>query len=198
MSAMNIAPVTLDGLIVRLCPLTLAHIPRLCAVGLVPELWQWVPTQVRSADDMVTYVETALAEQARGQSLPFAILDRKTGDVIGSTRYGNIEPAHRRLEIGWTWVMPLYQRTGANRDAKRLLLTHAFETLGAHRVELKTDSLNEKSRTAIARLGAVEEGIFRKHVITDTGRIRDTVYFSIIDTEWPAIKVKLTEGLPPS
>ncbi len=197
MSAMPIAPVTLEGPLVTLCPLARAHIPGLCAVGLVPELWKWVPTQVRSADDMVAYVETALAEQARGQSLPFAILDRMTGTIIGSTRYGNIEPNHRRLEIGWTWVMPQYQRTGANRDAKRLLLTHAFEHLGMHRVELKTDRLNEKSRAAIARLGAVEEGIFRKHVITDTGRIRDTVYFSIIDSEWPAIKANLAATLPP-
>jgi RimJ/RimL family protein N-acetyltransferase len=124
-------------------------------------------------------------------SLPFVIVDQASNRIIGSTRYGNIDTTHRRLEIGWTWLTPGFQRGLANTEAKRLLLTHAFETLGVNRVELKTDALNEKSRKAIARIGATQEGIFRKHLITASGRVRDTVYFSIIDSEWPAIKVRL-------
>src|SRR4030095_155250 len=112
-----------------------------------------------------------------------------------STRYGNIDLANRRLEIGWTWVAPAYQRTAVNTEAKLLLLTHAFERLGVNRVELKTDALNQKSRTAIARLGAVEEGTFRKHIVTASGRVRDTVYYSIIDTEWPTVKRRLETWL---
>jgi RimJ/RimL family protein N-acetyltransferase len=144
---------------------------------------------------MRAYVETALAEQRRGVSLPFATVAQANDEVIGSTRYGNIAPADHRLEIGWTWYAAPYQRTAANTEAKLLLLTHAFEALGAMRVEFKTDALNVRSRTAIARLGAVEEGTFRKHMRTASGRIRDSVYFSIVDTEWPAVKARLTGKL---
>lgn len=140
---------------------------------------------------MHRYVTTALDELQRGVSLPFVIVDQASGQIIGSTRYGNIEVAHRRLEIGWTWLTPAFQRSRANTEAKLLLLTHAFEILGMHRVELKTDALNAKSRAAIGRIGATQEGIFRRHMITASGRVRDTVYFSIIDSEWPAIKAKL-------
>ncbi|HEX9391980.1 MAG TPA: GNAT family protein [Usitatibacteraceae bacterium] len=184
-------PVTLTGKAVRLEPLRMAHVPALVHVGLAPELWRWIPSPVTNAEEMRAYVELALDEQRRGVSLPFAIVDQAGGEVIGSTRYGNIELAHRRLEIGWTWLTPAFQRGPANTEAKRLLLTHAFETLGMHRVELKTDALNDKSRKAIARIGATQEGIFRRHLITASGRVRDTVYFSIIDSEWPAIKVRL-------
>ena len=111
--------------------------------------------------------------------------------MIGSTRYANIDRANRRLEIGWTWLARSHQRTAANTNAKRLLLGHAFDTLGAMRVELKTDALNQQSRNAILRIGATQEGIFRKHLITASGRVRDTVYFSILDTEWPAVKRRL-------
>ncbi|MBB4841861.1 RimJ/RimL family protein N-acetyltransferase [Paucibacter oligotrophus] len=192
---LQLAPVTLSGRHVRLEPLSLAHVDELAAVGTAPELWTWVPTQVRNRDEMQAYVETALAEQSRGQSLPFAILDAPSGAVIGSTRFGSISAKDRRLEIGWTWVAPSHQRSGANTEAKTLLLTHAFEALGALRVELKTDVLNAKSRAAILRLGAQQEGIFRRHVICSTGRVRDTVYFSIIDAEWPAVKARLASLL---
>jgi RimJ/RimL family protein N-acetyltransferase len=188
---MNPEPVTLSGKVVRLEPLALAHAPALAVVGLDPELWRWIPTQVADAAQMQTYVQTALAEQARGASLPFAIVLQAGGQVIGCTRYMNIERAHKRLEIGSTWLTASAQRTSANTEAKLLLLTHAFEVLHANRVELKTDALNSKSRAAIARLGAVEEGLFRKHVVCASGRIRDTVYFSIIDSEWPAVKARL-------
>jgi RimJ/RimL family protein N-acetyltransferase len=144
---------------------------------------------------MQSYVATALAELERGVAVPFAIIDGTSGRPIGSTRFANIERAHYRLEIGWTWIARAFQRTAANTEAKLLLLTHAFDVLGANRVEFKTDARNETSRRAILRLGALQEGIFRKHVITASGRIRDTVYFSIIDTEWPSVRTRLRERL---
>jgi RimJ/RimL family protein N-acetyltransferase len=192
---MTIQPVTLAGRHVRLEPLALGHVDGLASVGLDPELWRWNPTAVTTVDEMRDYVVTALDEQRRGMALPFAVVDQASGQVIGSTRYANIVPEHHRLEIGWTWYAVPYQRTAANTEAKLLLLTHAFETLGAMRVEFKTDALNVRSRTAIARLGAVEEGTFRKHMRTGSGRIRDSVYFSIVDTEWPAVKARLTGKL---
>jgi N-acetyltransferase len=188
---MSVEPVTLEGRHARLEPLQRAHLEGLAAVGLDPDLWRWIPTQVRTREEMSAYIETALEEQERGVSLPFALIEKSTGRVIGSTRYGNIEPAHRRVEIGWTWVARDWQRTAINTEAKYLLLRHAFESLGCNRVELKTDSLNERSRAAILRIGAREEGTFRNHMITSTGRIRHTVYFSVIDSEWPGIKARL-------
>ena len=171
------------------------HVDALTRVGLDPELWRWIPSSVSSAEEMRGYVATALDEQRRGVSLPFVIIARDTEQVVGSTRYGNIDLANRRLEIGWTWVTAAHQRTAVNTEAKLLLLTHAFERLRVNRVELKTDALNLKSRAAITRLGAIEEGTLRKHLVTSTGRIRDTVYFSIIDTEWPAVKRRLEAWL---
>ncbi len=188
---MNVAPVILEGSHVRLEPLAKAHLAGLTQVGLEEELWRWIPVPVRTAEEMGAYIDTALEEQKRGVSLPFALIERATGRAIGSTRYGNIDRTHRRAEIGWTWVAREWQRTAVNTEAKYLLLRHAFETLGSIRVELKTDSLNEKSRAAILRIGAQEEGIFRNHMITASGRIRHTVYFSIVDCEWPAVKARL-------
>jgi len=192
---MKVAPVTLSGRAVRLEPLALDHVDGLSRVGLDPELWTWVPRAVTTPEEMAGYVRSALADQEKGVALPFAIVDQKGGRPIGSTRYGNIEPAHRRLEIGWTWVATAFQRTAANTEAKLLLLAHAFDTLGAIRVELKTDALNQRSRAAIRRIGGVEEGTFRRHLITASGRVRDTVYFSILDHEWPAVKARLTSML---
>ncbi|PYT46851.1 MAG: GNAT family N-acetyltransferase [Acidobacteria bacterium] len=188
---MNVAPVMLEGSHVRLEPLAKAHLAGLAQVGLEEELWRWIPVPVRTVEEMAAYIETALQEQERGVSLPFALMEKATGRAIGSTRYGNIDRTHRRVEIGWTWVAREWQRTAVNTEAKYLLLKHAFETLGCIRVELKTDSLNEKSRAAILRIGAREEGIFRNHMITAKGRIRHTVYFSIVDPEWPAVKARL-------
>lgn len=202
-SAMKVEPVTLRGRVVRLEPMRIEHVDALAKVGLDPELWRWIPSPVRDAQEMRAYVETALEERSRGASLPFVIFEQAGGEVIGSTRYGNIEPRHFRLEIGWTWITAHQQRTGANTEAKLLLLTHAFEALGANRVELKTDALNAKSRAAIRRIGAVEEGTLRSHmVIPWAHRIRDTVYFSIIRSEWPQTKARLEElsrasGPPP-
>jgi len=191
----TVEPIVLVGTHVRLEPLTLEHVDALAQVGLDPELWRWGLSALTSVDDMRAYVETALDEQRRGVSLPFAVVDRARDEVIGSTRYGNIVPADRRLEIGWTWYAAAHQRTAANTETKLLLLAHAFETLGVMRVEFKTDALNVASRAAIARLGAVEEGTFRKHMLTASGRVRDSVYFSIVDTEWPAVKARLTRKL---
>ncbi|MGH9676497.1 MAG: GNAT family N-acetyltransferase [Candidatus Acidiferrum sp.] len=188
---MIVKPVTLEGRYVRLEPLAKTHLAGLAEVGLDPELWWWIPTAVGTNEEMAAYIATALQEQERGVSMPFALIEKSTGRVIGSTRYGNIERTHHRVEIGWTWVARDWQRTAINTEAKYLLLRHAFETLGCNRVELKTDSLNERSRAAILRIGAREEGAFRNHMITSSGRIRHTVYFSIIDSEWPTVKAQL-------
>jgi RimJ/RimL family protein N-acetyltransferase len=192
---MIVTPVTLEGRHVRLEPLAKGHLAGLAEVGLDEELWRWIPTAVRKREEMAAYIETALDEQQRGVSLPFAILEKATGRAIGSTRYGNIDRTHHRVEIGWTWVAREWQRTAMNTEAKYLLLKHAFESLGCMRVELKTDSLNEKSRAAILRIGAKEEGIFRNHMITASGRIRHSAYYSIIDSEWPAVKARLEAKL---
>ena len=188
---MTVFPVTLEGRNVRLEPLALSHLTGLAEVGLDEELWRWIPVPARTREDMAAYIETALEEKERGASLPFALVEKATGRPIGSTRYGNIDRTHHRVEIGWTWVARKWQRTAVNTEAKYLLLRHAFETLGCIRVELKTDSLNERSRAAILRIGAREEGIFRNHMITAGGRIRHSVYYSIIDSEWPGVKAKL-------
>jgi N-acetyltransferase len=192
---MVVTPVTLEGQHVCLEPLSKAHLTGLAQVGLDEELWRWIPIPVRTPEEMAAYVEMALQEQERGASLPFAILEKTTGRIIGSTRYGNIDRTHHRVEIGWTWVAREWQRTAMNTEAKYLLLRHAFETLGCMRVELKTDSLNEKSRAAILRIGAKEEGIFRNHMITSSGRIRHSAYYSIIDSEWPSVKARLVSRL---
>jgi len=188
-------PVTLEGRHVRLEPLSLAHHDRLCAVGLDAELWRWGLSTLATPADMRAYIETALAWQAQGTAVPFAIVARATGQVVGSTRYANIERADRRLEIGWTWLARAAQRTPANTEAKYLLLRHAFEVLGCIRVEFKTDVLNEPSRAALLRIGAKQEGILRSHMITASGRIRDSVYFSIVAGEWPAVKAGLEQKL---
>jgi N-acetyltransferase len=193
--AMKVEPVVLEGAHVRLEPLLRTHLAGLCEVGLAEELWRWIPLPVRTAEDMAAYIDLALQEQANGVSLPFAQIERATGRVIGSTRYMNIEKTHHRLEIGCTWIGPEWQRTAVNTEAKYLLMQHAFERLDCMRVELKTDSLNAKSRAAILRIGAKEEGTFRNHMITSAGRVRHTVYFSVVDSEWPEVKGKLESRL---
>lgn len=192
---MQVVPAVLEGRYVRLEPLTISHVQPLSQVGLDEELWRWIPVPVRTAADMTAYVETALKERDSGLAVPFVQIERASGRVVGSTRYASIERTHRRLEIGWTWVAPAWQRTVINTEAKYLLLRHAFEALGCMRVELKTDSLNERSRAAILRIGARQEGIFRNHMITSSGRIRHSVYFSIIDSEWPEVKSRLEARL---
>jgi RimJ/RimL family protein N-acetyltransferase len=197
---MLVEPVTLEGRFVRMEPLSLDHVDGLCAVGLEPSLWTWIPSAVTTPEQMREYVESALADRAAGRALPFATIDRASGQVVGSSRFAAIDTHSRRVEIGWTWIGTRWQRTYVNTEAKLVMLAHAFEQWGCIRVELKTDRLNERSRAAIARLGATEEGIFRQHMITASGRLRDTVYFSILDTEWPAVRarldVRLATGVP--
>src|SRR5208283_1669620 len=141
------------------------------------------------------WMDKAIAEQARRESLVFVTAARSSGELAGSTRFMNIDRANRRVEIGSTWIAPKWQRTAINTEAKYLMLRHAFETWGCIRVELKTDALNQGSRNAILRIGAKEEGTLRKHLITWTGRVRDTVYFSLLDEEWPAAKSGLEQKL---
>lgn len=188
-------PVTLAGRHVRLVPLSPAHVPALWEVAADEDLWRWTMASVRSEEDLRRYVDAALAAQGAGSALPFATTEAGTGRMIGSTRFGAADPTHRRVEIGWTWVGRDWQRTPVNTEAKYLMLGHAFETLGCVRVELKTDVLNQRSRSAMLRIGAREEGVLRKHQITERGRVRDTVYYSIVDDEWPAVKARLEEML---
>ena len=192
---MPVTPVTLEGRFVRLEPLSMNHLAPLCEVGLDPELWRMGLSVIGSQDDMTSYIATALQWQAEGTALPFVTIERSSGTVVGSTRFANIDRGHRRVEIGWTWIARPWQRTPVNTEAKYLMFTHAFETLGCIRVELKTDSLNEKSRNAMLRIGAKEEGILRNHMITQGGRIRHTVCFSITNDEWPGVKRSLEEKL---
>ncbi len=192
---MKVEPVILEGKFVRLEPMRVDHLPALCKVGLDESIWQWTANVVKNEKDLEGYVRTALAEQALGTALPFVTIELASGTVVGSTRFGNIDTVNKKAEIGWTWINPKWQRTVINTEAKQLMLTHAFETWKCIRVELKTDANNERSRNAIRRIGGVEEGILRNHMITETGRYRDSVYFSIIDAEWESVKANLTSKL---
>ena len=188
-------PVILEGRRIRLEPMAERHFGDLVAVALDPPLWRWTIMGPQDEAGLQRWFDTARANAEAGTELPFATIERATGRAIGSSRYLSIVPEHRRLEIGWTWVATAWQRTGANREAKLLQLTHAFETLGANRVEFKTHSMNERSRTALAGIGATFEGVFRNHMIMPDGSIRHSAYFSVIAEEWPAVKARLEDGL---
>ncbi len=190
-----VEPVVLEGSRVRLEPLRPDHLADLTRVALDPALWQWTIMGPQDEPGLRRWIETALANAEAGTERPFATIDRATGRAIGSSRYLSIVPEHRRLEIGWTWVGTAFQRTGANREAKLLQLTHAFETLEANRVEFKTHARNERSRNALAGIGATFEGVFRNHMIMPDGSIRHSAYFSITAEEWPTIKATLVAGL---
>jgi RimJ/RimL family protein N-acetyltransferase len=171
--------------------MTMEHHAGLTAIGLDPEIWRLTVAVVRTPEEMRSYMESALRLQAERSSLPFVTIERSSGRIVGSTRFGNYDPLNRRIEIGWTWLAGAWQRTATNTEAKYLMLTHAFERLGCVRVELKTDVLNLPSRKAMTRIGAKEEGILRKHTLMWTGRYRDTVFYSILDAEWPQVKARL-------
>jgi len=192
---MNIEPVILEGNAVRLEPLRRDHNPALCAVGLDPELWRLNPTQALTPEQMTDRIEELLAGQAAGTDLPFVTVERASNTVVGGTRYMNIDRPNNHVEIGGTWIARPWQRTAINTEAKYLMLRHAFETWGCIRVELKTDALNQQSRAAILRIGAREEGTLRRHVVTWTGRVRDTVYYSVLDDEWPGVKAELEKKM---
>lgn len=190
-----VEPVTLEGTHVRLEPMSLDHLAGLTQVGLDAEIWRWMPMFVQSPQDMRTLIEEALAEAAAGTMVPFTTIEVATGKPVGSTRYLSIVPQHRRLEIGWTWIAPPWQRSTVNTEAKLLMLQHAFEKLGALRVEFKTDALNERSREALLKIGAVEEGVFRHHMVMPGGRRRDSAYYSVIEEEWPRVHQHLETRL---
>lgn len=178
---------------VRLELLTMDHTDDLLKHGMLdPAIWDYLPFNAwEKRSDAESFIENALQEQRAGSRIPFAIIDLESGEAIGSSSYGSIREPHRSVEVGWTWVSPRFQRTAVNTTCKWLLLRHAFEEMKCIRVELKTDHRNSKSQNAIARIGAKKEGVFRNHMILPDGFIRDSVYYSIIDSEWPDVKAHL-------
>ncbi len=189
----TVLPVTLEGSVVRLEPLRREHAELFWDVAKndLEEIFRWIPYTMKTPQDFEKLIDKAFDEQERGESVVFATVERPSGRTIGSTRFMNIDRTNRRAEIGSTWIAPAWQRTAVNTEAKYLMLRHAFEEWKCIRVELKTDALNQKSRNAILRIGAKEEGTLRRHLITWSGRVRDTVYFSILDNEWPEVKARL-------
>jgi N-acetyltransferase len=188
----KIEPLTLTGRIVRLEPLQETHVPDLCRVGFDPEIWRWMLYgNIDSEEKMRWFVRRLLEWQSKGETLPFAVIHREEGRAIGCTRYMELAPERGGLEIGGTWYGREYQRTGVNTECKFLLLRQAFEVYSCIRVQLKTDRNNLRSQGAIERLGAVKEGILRNHMIRPDGTVRDTVYYSILDQEWPVVKEHL-------
>lgn len=190
-----LAPVRLEGRHVLLEPLAMDHAAALFAAADDPELFRYLPDRLTAAGDHRVFVERALADHAQGKALPFAVRMQRTGEIVGTTRFGAVEMTHRRAEIGWTWLSRAAQRTAVNTECKRLLLGHGFDALHLNRIELKTDALNQASRAAIARIGAQQEGIFRQHMVMPDGRVRDTVYFSIVRSDWPAVRSALDARL---
>ena len=187
---MDLTPFSLAGRQGRLEPMQRGHLPGLTAAGADPGIWRWYSVNGATPDTMRAFVDDALDMQAKGTAVPFTVLDAG-GAIAGSTRFGNIAPAYRRAEIGWTFLAPRCQRTGVNTEMKYLMLRHAFESWKLSRVEFKTDALNDKSRNALRRIGATEEGTLRSHMVTFTGRVRDSVYYSVIDSDWPRVKRRL-------
>lgn len=177
-------------------PLALRHALDLLEAGRDESIWRYMMTDAfATLDDAEAWIRGALAEQNAETRIPFAIVERAAGRAIGSTSYLDIRPAHRALEIGWTWIAPEFQRTHVNTQCKLALLEHAFETLGAVRVQLKTDARNVRSQKAMERIGAVREGTLRRSMTLPSGFVRDSVYYSIIDGEWPAVRATLTARL---
>lgn len=196
MHLMNVQPITLTGRFVRLEPLTENHVPDLTVAAGDESIWRYmVYGTVTNQEQMRAWVQSMLEEQARGTDLPFAVIHLESGHAIGATRYLNIAPPNLAIEIGGTWYAVAHQRTAVNTECKYLLLRHAFEELGCVRVQLKTDTRNLRSQHAIERLGAVKEGVLRKHMILPDGFIRDSIFYSILDTEWPTVKANLVAKL---
>ena len=189
--AAMIEKVTLENQTVRLEPLAEHHVQGLLDAGHFSEIWQYMPVAIQADEHAAGFVAYAQQMHAAGTALAFAMIQPSTGQFIGSTGYWNADLPNRRIEIGFTWITPEHQRTAVNTAGKLLLLTHAFETLELNRVEFKTDALNERSRAALKRIGAVEEGTLRRHMVQPDGRLRDSVYFSVIREEWPKAKTNL-------
>ncbi|WP_116189384.1 GNAT family N-acetyltransferase [Paenibacillus taihuensis] len=191
---MDVKPVVLTGRRVELVPMGREHVEGLYEAGRYPEIWEITQGTIATLDDAKSYVEKALSQQG---DMRFVIKDRESGIILGSTRLFDISVANRGLEIGSTWLTPSVWRTSVNTECKYLLLRHCFETLGTIRVQLKTDMRNTRSQRAIERLGAVKEGVLRNHMILPNGMIRDSVYFSILDREWPSVKERLESLMNP-
>jgi RimJ/RimL family protein N-acetyltransferase len=192
-----VTPITLTGSVVRLEPIRHEHAGLFWEVAKndLDDIFRWIPYRMQTQEDFQQLVAKAFHEQERGESVVFTTIENASGRVIGSTRFMNVDRNNRRVEIGSTWIAPAWQRTVVNTEAKYLMLRQAFDVWRCFRVELKTDALNQKSRNAILRIGAKEEGTLRRHVVTWTGRVRDSVYFSILDSEWPTVKARLEEKL---
>ena len=188
-----VLPLKLEGSVVGLEPVRREHAQQFWEVAKndLDDIFRWIPYSMKAPEDFQGLIDKAFEEQERGESVVFATVERSSGRVIGSTRFMNIDRVNRRVEIGSTWIALPWQRTPVNTEAKYLMLRHAFEVWRCMRVELKTDALNQKSRNAILRIGAKEEGTLRRHLLTWSGRVRDTVYFSILDNEWTAVKARL-------
>ena len=183
-------PVSLQGARVQLEPLQVEHASGLREAASDGELWKLWYTSVPTPEGVDAYIASALAERDAGVSLPFVVRDAG-GAIVGSTRYCHVDAANRRVEIGYTWYAQRVQRSGLNTEAKFLLLRHAFDTLHCIAVEFRTNWFNQRSRTAIARLGAKQDGVLRNHLVMPDGSLRDTVVFSIIAAEWPAVRRNL-------
>ena len=188
--------IILENEIARLTPLNENDFSELNKIAYDPRIWEWGMSNVVNAGDLQKYISVALEERSAKASYPFLIFDKKMNCVAGSTRFVSISIPNNRVEIGWTWIHPKHHGTGLNKACKYLLLQFAFEMLKVNRVELKTDVLNLQSRKAILKIGAIEEGVFRKYQVTSTGRVRDSVYFSIINIEWENIKNTIFKDLP--
>lgn len=185
----------LEGQLVVLEPLEAHHEDPLFAAAQHPAIWEWLAPIGESRESFSTWFAAGLADSEAGREGVFATVDRSSGEPIGSTRYLNVREAHRGVEIGWTWLTPSMWRTGANIEAKLLLMEHAFQTLGCMRVEFKTDARNERSRNALAALPAGFEGIFRKHMLMPGVGVRDSAYYSVIDEDWPGVRANLERRL---
>ena len=196
MAYMEVKPVILEGKHVRLEPMTEAHVPGLTQIGVGQTFWDFMLYgNINTEADMANWVQDILSRAEKGTDLPFVAIQLASGRLAGATRYLNIMPKDRGLEIGGTWYGPEFQRTAVNTECKYLLLQHAFETLECIRVQLKTDQRNERSQKAIERIGAVKEGVLRNHMILPDGRYRHSVFYSILDSEWPQVKQRLEQML---
>jgi len=192
---MIVAPLTLEGSRVRMESITMEHLPALAEIAFDPQIWKWMNDRMESEADLRGYIQAALDAVAAGSAIVWVTRSKSDGCIAGSTRFADIQPQHRTLEIGWTWLHPRYQRTGINVEAKYLQLRHAFEVMGARRVAFKTHHNNTQSQTAILALGAKHEGIFRNHVIRPDGSTRHSYWYSIIAEEWPEVKSRLEQRM---
>lgn len=193
---MKIAPLTLSGKLIRLEPLSVEHVPDLCRVGLDDRIWRFMRYgSIQTIEDMQRWVENLSVLRSKGTDLPFAVIWLENERAIGATRYMNIAPEHRSVEIGGTWYGVDFQGSGVNTEAKYLMLRHAFEEWRCIRVQIKTDVRNERSQRAIEKIGLVREGVLRNHIILPDGYIRSSVIYSLLDSEWPAVKSQLEARL---